>query len=189
MLDTETTGLTGCPYDHVVEIGIVGLDVDKGKVWDVYSCIVGYDVSSWDSFHKNAWVFEHTGLKIDDVRHGRPQSSVSDVLKSILTGKNVTAYNTSFDFNRFLYREPWGLYQSFIEFPDIMCVAADVCKLPSNLGGYRSPKLEYAYEFLCSGDPAEICGKQDHRAQSDARVAAYVLLAMISMGKYPEVCA
>ena len=188
-MDTETTGLTGCPYDHVVEIGIVGLDVDKGKVWDVYSCIVGYDVSSWDSFHKNAWVFEHTGLKIDDVRHGRPQSSVSDVLKSILTGKNVTAYNTSFDFNRFLYREPWGLYQSFIEFPDIMCVAADVCKLPSNLGGYRSPKLEYAYEFLCSGDPAEICGKQDHRAQSDARVAAYVLLAMISMGKYPEVCA
>lgn len=188
VVDTETTGLTGCPYDHVVEVGIVGLDVDQRKVWDVYSCVVGYDVSSWDPFHKNAWVFDHTGLRIDDVRHGRPQSAVCETLKTILSGNKVTSYNTPFDFQKFLYREPWGLYQSFTEFPDIMTAAANVFKIPSRFGGYSNPKLENAYGSMCPDDPANICGRQDHRAQSDARVAAYLLLAMIDMGKYPEVC-
>lgn len=183
VLDTETTGLRGCPSDHVVDIGVAGLDTDTGKVWSVYSTIVGYEVSKWDICHKNAWIFNNTDLRLDDVAKARPQDDVRLSLSNILRDCDVTSFNTEFDFNKFLYNQPWNLRGIFHEMPDIMKAATPVCKVEVR-GEYKYPKLEVAYEMLCPDDPAEIEGVQQHRALSDAVVASYVLFELIEKEAY-----
>ena len=54
VIDTETTGLTGAPDDHVVDIGIALLETDTGRVMPLYQSLVGYDVDEWDSAHRSA---------------------------------------------------------------------------------------------------------------------------------------
>jgi len=67
-----------------------------------------------------------------------------------------------------------------------MKAATDVCKIPSELYGvnYKYPKLDHAYRTIVNGDPAGICGKQDHRALSDAKMASYVMIEMYRAGNY-----
>ncbi|AGI47401.1 DNA polymerase III, epsilon subunit-related 3'-5' exonuclease [Thermoplasmatales archaeon BRNA1] len=180
VIDTETTGLSGCPSDHVVDIGAVKVDFGKCTVSDVYEAIPGYDVSTWDRAHRNAWVFKNTSLCLEDVvTSPLPQEVVLRDLRRITSDYPfVTSYNVDFDFFRFLFNEPWdlgGLQKKLA--PDPMLVAAE-------LSGGRWPKLDYAYARFCPGDPAGIRGRQDHRALSDARVAAHVILALWKLGKY-----
>ena len=54
VLDTETTGLVGGPefpgdkkHDLVVDIGICEACLSTGKVREIYSSVVGYDVDEW----------------------------------------------------------------------------------------------------------------------------------------------
>ena len=186
VVDTETTGLGKNPNDKVVDIGIVALDTDTGSVEDVYSSVIGYDVESWDEQHRNAWIFSHSDLTLDDVRNAPPFSRVRDDVKSILVGKTVTSYNTVFDF-RFLLRDEWMLRGWFRLAPCIMEAATPVVGIrlgDDAYGWYKWPKLEEAYACLCPSDPVGIADGQDHRALSDARAAAYVLKAMMESGNY-----
>ncbi|MDR3283444.1 MAG: hypothetical protein LBS92_07565 [Candidatus Methanoplasma sp.] len=180
VLDTETTGLDGGPCDVVVDVGVCAVDLFAETARDVYSSIVGYDVSKWDDRRKNAWIFKNTDLTVDMVAAATPQPDVRADLARILRGKRVTAYNVPFDMDKFLYREPWGLRGLFRECTDIMAAATEVCKLPSQLYGckYRFPKLDHAYSAITEGDPAGIEGKQDHRALSDARMASQLMIRM-----------
>lgn len=186
VLDTETTGLKGCPYDHVVDIGVASLDTDTGEVDTVFSSIVGYNTDEWDPAHKNAWIFNNTDLTLDQVSDAPSQDVVLSYLRPILQGMPVTAYNTGFDFNKFLYNYPWSFRGIFTELPDIMKAATPICKIPGCFADYKWPKLEVAYKMLCPEDPADIHGKQDHRALSDAVVASYVLKALRGLGAYGE---
>ncbi len=180
VLDTETTGLKGAPEDVVVDIGICKVNLAKGSVEPVYEEVVGYDVSGWNEYRRNAWIFENTDMTLEMVAAGKPAAEVIEDVCEILKGKKVTSFNVEYDMDKFLYLPPWSLKGVFTEETDIMKAATPVCKQPSQYYGrqYKYPKLDFAYEFITKGDPAEIHGKQDHRALSDAIMAAHVMIQM-----------
>jgi DNA polymerase-3 subunit epsilon len=187
VLDTETTGLKGGPEDVVVDVGICAVDLSRGKVRDVYSSVVGYDVTEWSDVRRKAWIFENTDLTLDAVASAPPQDKIKRDLIEILRGKKLTTYNVPFDLDKFLYREPWELKGLFKECTDIMKAATPVCKLPSQYyeREYRFPKLDYAYAKILGGeDPVGINGVQDHRALSDARMASHIMIGMFRDGTY-----
>ncbi|MDR2699110.1 MAG: hypothetical protein LBB30_05500 [Candidatus Methanoplasma sp.] len=186
VIDTETTGLDGGPRDLVVDIGICSVNLFRETVKDVYSSVVGYDVTEWDDRRSKAWIFENSDLTLDKVAAARPLFKVREDVAGLLRGRTATSYNVPFDMDKFLFREPWHLRGVFSVCTDIMKAAADVCKLPSELYGvrYKFPKLDHAYKTIAEGDPAGIGDKQDHRALSDARMAAYVMIGMHRSGNY-----
>jgi len=186
VLDTETTGLDGAPIDVVVDVGICKVNLEKGTVDDAYSEIVGHDIKKWNECRKNAWIFQNTDLTVDQVSYGRPFDTIRDEVEKLLRGKCLTTYNTEYDLNKFLYRDPWNLKNVFTECKDIMKAATTVCKLPSvYYGQFKYPKLDYAYSKILDGkDPANIHGKQDHRALSDARMASHLMIEMYNDNDY-----
>ncbi len=190
VLDTETTGLYGAPKDVVVDIGICVVDLSKGTVREAYSAVVGHDVGKWDDYKRDAWIFQNTDMTLEMVEKGRPFDKVRSDVTSLLRGKRVTAYNTGYDFGKFLFKSPWNLRSTFDEYQDVMLAATYACKLKSMnyFEEYRWPKLDVAYKMILKGDdPAGINGKQDHRALSDARMASYIMLEMYDNGAYPIV--
>ena len=186
VLDTETTGLKGYPDDLVVDVGICKASLRDGTVEDVYSSVLGYETDEWSDYLRGAWIFQNTDMDLAMVEEApRALDVVADV-RRLLRGKPVTAYNTDFDFGKFLYEEPWSMRGWFVECADIMKAATPVCQLPSEYYGreFRYPKLDLAYSKIVDGDPAGIHGKQDHRALSDARMASHVMLALCRSGHY-----
>lgn len=186
VLDTETTGLKGAPRDLVVDVGICKVSLTDGTVEDLYSSVLGYDTSDWDDYLRNAWIFENTDMTLDMVEEAPPALNVIADVRRLLCKQAVTAYNTGYDFGKFLYEEPWSMRGWFVECTDIMKAAKDVCKIPSEYYGcdYKYPKLDYAYAQIVEGDPAGIEGVQDHRALSDARMASHLMLALHRDGHY-----
>ena len=186
VVDTETTGLDGGPKDLVVDIGICSVNLKEGKVRDVYSSIVGYDVTEWDDRRSKAWIFGNTDLTLDKVAAAPPLFIVKEDVANLLRNKTVTSYNVPFDMDKFLFREPWHMRGLFNVCTDIMKAAANVCKIPSEYYGmsYKYPKLDHAYKTIVKGDPARVGDKQDHRALSDARMASYVMVEMYRSGNY-----
>lgn len=191
VLDTETTGLNGGPRDAVVDIGISEVDLNAGTVKDVYSSIVGYDITGWSDSMCHSWIFENTDLTVEDVAAAKPFEIVKKEVLKIIRGRWLTTYNTKFDLDKFLYKEPWSIRpNTFLRCRDIMYSATEVCKLPpldKRLDGheYRFPRLDYAYEKILEGrDPAGIHGVQDHRALSDTRVAGHLMLELYRAGCY-----
>ncbi len=187
VIDTETTGLKGAPEDLVLDIGICRVDLAGGTAEDCYSAVLGYEVDEWNEYLTNAWIFSNSDLTIDDVASAEKSASrvIGDV-RRLLRGKNVTSYNTGYDFGKFLYQEPWNMRGWFNECTDIMKSASLVCKIPSPYGykDYQYPKLEAAYGMITEGDPADLHGKQDHRALSDARAASWIMISMFRNGQY-----
>ena len=184
VLDTETTGLDGYPQDVVVDIAICRTDLRKGTVENVYSSIVGYDVSKWNNARKNAWIFQNTDLTLDDVASAPDVTTVAADVRSILRDKNVSTFNTAFDLVKFLYREPWSLKNVIRESKCIMLASKNVCKIPGFYEDYKWPRLDEAYSMIVEGDPANICGNQTHRALSDAVMASHILIALHRMKCY-----
>lgn len=186
VIDTETTGLDGGPKDVVVDIGICSVNIKEGTVKDVYSSVVGYDITEWEDNRTKAWIFENTDLTLDMVASAPPLFKIRDDVYRILKGKAVTSYNVPFDMDKFLFREPWNLRGTFTLCTDIMKAATDVCKLPSQFYGvkYRFPKLDHAYKTVLDDDPANVGDKQDHRALSDARMASHLMIGMYRSGNY-----
>ena len=82
-------------------------------------------------------------------------------------------------------RPPWSL-DRLIRKPDIMTACDSIVKGRRNKES-KHPTLMISYAELCPGDPAELCGAQQHRALSDAMAAAHVLRELIDRGAYPEV--
>lgn len=188
VLDTETTGLFGAPKDLVVDIGICEAVLSTGTVKDIYSSIVGYDVTEWPDEMCHSWIFENTDLTVDMVAAAKPFLQVKQEVAKLLRGEFITCYNVQYDLDKFLYMPPWNLKTTFLEVRDIMFSARDICRLPNvdpRIAEYRYPKLDFAYEKILAGaDPAGIHGKQDHRALSDARVASHLMIRMFRDGQY-----
>ena len=184
VLDTETTGLNGHPSDLVVDIAICRVDPKKGTVDNVYSSVVGYDTDNWTEDRRNSWIFLNTDLTVDEVSKAPPVKKVAEDVARILKDKYVTAFNTGFDLNKFLYREPWNLQKVIRESRCIMLASKNVCKLPGLYDDYKWPRLDQAYSMIVKGDPANIHGEQTHRALSDTVMASYVLIEMFRNGQY-----
>lgn len=183
ILDTETTGLDGAPNDYVVDLGVVRLDTDTGDVMPVYDYVIRYDTESWTPGQRNAWIFQHSDLCLDDVDSGimTPEEMAGDMsMLAEITKFPWTSYNVDYDFGKFLSRPPWNFAPRMYD--DIMHLAAE--HVPGDHIRYDGtpyfPKLEKAYRVLCPDDPAHI-KVQKHRALADAVQAAYVLQTIIEM--------
>ena len=182
VLDTETTGLCGYPRDRVVDIAICKVNFDTAKIEEVYSSVVGHDVDKWDIDQKNAWIFQNTDLKLEDVKNAPPLEEIASDVQDILKGNVVTSYNVGFDFRKFLNYNPWKLGLHSHIGPCIMLAATDICKIPGYGEDYKWPKLQEAYDLITVDDPVGIKGRQTHRALSDAVMASWILLELAAMG-------
>lgn len=186
VVDTETTGLDGYPYDLVVEIGIAKVDLENGTVLDVMDSVVGYDVDSWPAYMRSAWIFQNTTLTPEEVSKAPRMNTIVELTRNILSRKHVTSYNRAFDFSKFLLHPPWSLKECTIREPCLM-VAADAVKEIPRSCYYEDrlawPRLENAYEYLCPDNPEGII-EQDHRALSDARMAGWVAIELYRRGLY-----
>ena len=181
VIDTETTGLTGAPRDKVVDIAICRVRLGESSVEEVYSSVVGHDTSEWDSGLKRSWIFENTDMTLEMVNRAPPEEQVIREVTKILADSNVTSFNFSYDFDKFLYRHPWSLRGRFVPFRCIMLASRDVCKLPGMYEEYKWPKLEEAYRLIVKKDPK---GGQTHRALGDAVMASEVLVELYRTGNY-----
>lgn len=184
VLDTETTGLVGCPNDHIVDVAVCRVRPYLGTVEPVMSTVVGHDVSKWPQDQKEAWIFENTDLTLDDVMSATPAPFVAAELQSLLEGRMATSFNVKFDFDRFLYHRPWSLQGRMKLTPCIMLSSMPVCRIPGTYDQYKWPRLQEAYDMLVDGDPAQIGEEQRHRALEDAVMASYVLIELIRRGLY-----
>ncbi len=195
VLDTETTGLRGSPTDRVVEVAVTKLCDSSLRITPVYSAVIHHpDIEKF----RDAWVFRNTDLSVDDVR--RSMKTVQDVaydLRRILHNRDVTAYNTAFDFDKNLYREPWNLKGEFHVPYDIMERATNLVRHMAKEDSIKDKELQEhlldeweefpekwvraidAYEVLCPDDPAHLDGIQTHRASTDTVQEACILRACI----------
>ncbi|MBR6038730.1 MAG: hypothetical protein IKP53_08435 [Candidatus Methanomethylophilaceae archaeon] len=184
VVDTETTGLEGCPYDLLVDFAAVEADTSAGTVRPVYTQTVGYDVSKWGPELRSSWIFKNSDLTVEEVGAARPLAAVAREVRSLLYRTRCTSYNVPFDFGKFLLRQPWGVRPWLC--PDIMLRAHALVDGDYEFddGSTSWPKLSKSYAELCPDDPGGIGGSQRHRALEDAVMAAHVLLELDSRGKY-----
>lgn len=195
IIDTETSGLDGAPKDRVLEIGIARLDEVTLRVSPVYEAMVRYpDGERFFEEHGQIWVFENTDLSPGLIEsQGDDIDTVVRQVRRIVAGCSVASYNVSFDFGRFLFRDPWSLGRYCTPTLDIMegatsavreLAAGDAIEdkmLQRRLmdgwrdrPGRRVRAIE-AYLALCPDDPADRNGVQSHRALDDAILEAHIL--------------
>ena len=133
VIDTETTGLDGWQKDHIVEISIMKANLSKQKIEQVYHTLIHHDVDKWDEKTRTAWIFKNGIIKLDEIRDTtKGVEEVSKEVREILTGKFIAAYNNEFDFDKFLFHEPWNLNQKECKIkaaPCIMLATTDYIKI------------------------------------------------------------
>ena len=201
IIDTETTGLSGYPKDRVLEIGIAEL-TDDGEVKRAYSEIIRYpDIEEFDRKYVNLdgsegiWIYRNSDLRIEDTLDAsKDLETVVAEVREIVSGREVTSYNVSFDLGKFLYREPWCLKELCSVPYDIMELAtkrvyslAEEDMIPDKVLQerlLREREESYypnkwirsidAYRALCPEDPMGLEGMR-HRAIDDAVMEGFVL--------------
>ncbi|WP_400205653.1 3'-5' exonuclease [Methanomethylophilus alvi] len=200
IIDTETTGLSGYPKDRVLEIGMA--ELEEGSVKPVYSEIIRYsDIVEFDRKYVNLdgsegiWIYRNSDLRIEDTLDAsKDLETVAAEVREIVSGREVTSYNVSFDFGKFLYHEPWNLKELCSVPYDIMELAtkrvyslAEADMIPDKVLQERllreREELYYqnkwirsidAYRVLCPEDPMGLEGMR-HRAVDDAVMEGWVL--------------
>lgn len=177
VVDTETTGLDGYPKDLILEITITKVNLEKQSIEIVYDSVLGYDTKIWDHWLRDAWIFHNSTLKIEDVQKARSSSLIVPEIQEILKGKVVTSFNVEYDFDQFLYHEPFNLKGDVTVPFCLMLLSTNECKLPGYYQEYKWPRLEEAYDILVQNKDPEL-SLNAHRAKSDTLMASYVLLEL-----------
>lgn len=206
IIDTETSGLQGYPMDRVLEVGIAEFDELSGRISPIYSELIRYDdITEFDSKYlnpdgsKGLWVYRNTDMTVEDTLNAEKDlEAVAEEVRSIVRGKAVTAYNTGFDFGRFLYHEPWGLRWITASAYDIIDLATEKAMRMARYGLIADKGLQErlmaqqladpgrwvrcqdAYDALCPEDPMGLRSGQKHRALDDALMEGWILKAVFS---------
>ena len=204
IIDTETTGLSGYPKDRVLEIGIA--ELEEGSVRPVYSEIIRYsDIVEFDRKYVNPdgsegiWIYRNSDLRMEDTLNAAMDvDAVAAEVREIVYGREVTSYNVSFDFGKFLYHEPWNLKELCSVPYDIMELAtkrvyslAEADMIPDKALQerlLREREESYypekwvrsidAYRALCPEDLMGLEGMR-HRAIDDAVMEGWVLKTLV----------
>lgn len=179
IVDIETSGFQ--PQGGlIVEIGIVGLNLENGSITDEFDSIVKED--GFDGKHTKypyGWVFQNSDLRYDDVLSANNLTDMLPEIQNVLNKYSLgaTAYNKAFDFGFLRSR---GL--QIKELDCIMLSATDVVNLPPN-PGYSTPKwpkVEEAWGYFFP----QIEYKEAHRALDDARHEALIAHELYKLGKF-----
>lgn len=198
VIDIETTGLDGWQKDHVVEISIMKANLSSQKIEQVYHSLVHYDTTKWDEKTKNAWIFNKSIIMLEEIQNAKKDvNEVSNEVRKILTGKFISAYNNDFDFDKFLFHEPWNINPGTCKIktaPCIMLATTDYIKIPSKYQKRKLVSLSEAKKHLLNEDTVSIENNKElemivrgygvHRANCDAFYSASVLLELYRRKKY-----
>lgn len=123
---------------------------------------------------------------------------VKNEIINILDGQMITAYNTAFDFEKFLFSPPWGLdhYCKYafdiadlatayigneLHYKNITSFSGIRWKVARQLLTNQSGRIHMidAYRYLCPENPADLQGEQTHTALHDAIMEAHILRAIL----------
>jgi len=175
ILDIETTGFLQ-KGGSIVEIGAVDLDLDSGKIREVFNSLCREEIFI-DPF---AWIFENSDLTPDDIINAPSFEFVKKKFQWVINRYplGATAFSNVFDFG---FLEDRG-----INFPVKlgcpMLISANICKIPGMYNkGYKWPKVEEAFSFFFPnvGDYVE-----KHRGADDAFHEAMIVYKLFQMGKF-----
>ena len=173
VIDIETTH----KYPNlglIVEIGIVELDIESGKITVLFDEIV--KEPRFGEKHRDAWIFNNSDLKFNDVAKAPTLDSHISVIQEFLNKYRITAFNKSFDLG-FLRSRGFKVPR---EFPCIMETMTPICKIPlpwdDPTKDYKWPTAQEAWDFLFpNSDYVE-----KHRATDDAIHEAKILYEIIN---------
>lgn len=179
IVDIETSGFQK-QGGLIVEVGIVGLDLETGYVTEEFSEIVKEDgFGAQHAKEPYGWVFQNSDLKYEDVLKANRLQEILPKIQSVFDKypNGATAYNKEFDFG---FLKSRGLKMK--ELPCIMLSASPVVNLPPNRG-YTSPKwpkVEEAWDYFFPNTPYI----EAHRALDDAKHEALIAYELYKRGSF-----
>jgi hypothetical protein len=180
VVDIETASIN--PYikfkvenDIICEIGIVELNLDSGKITELFDQRCQED----KCFSPKSWIFKHSNLKYSEVVNSNYLGDFKDEIQSIFNDYPVTAWNQSYDFRR-LEHPSRGL-KIENKFWDPMIMLTNLIKIPHpRRNGYKYPSVPEGWKYF-NPDTKFV---HKHRAIEDAKDEARILYQAIT--KWPE---
>ena len=177
VVDIETTGFLNAG-GKIVEIGIVSLDLETGRIIELFDQVIRED--GLTAKDRDAWIFQNSNLTVEEVRNAPPAKDIFAQVQVILDAYPLgcTAFNRPFDVG---FLESRGIKFSR-SLQDPMILATGVCKLPNayGRGGYKYPKVTEAYDFFFPNSGYV----EAHRGLDDCRHEALVVLELYKMGLF-----
>lgn len=163
VIDLETTG-TDPDHDRIIEIGLVGFDLDGEEVWS-WSSLVDPQRPIPDR------IVELTGIDPEELDGAPTFAQLAPVLRETLHGARVAAHHAPFD-------------QSFVEAEYLragerrpLCEWLCVCALARlKIAQGKLPSTSAGLASVC--ETLGIVRPRAHRALDDARAAGAVLRAL-----------
>lgn len=178
VVDIETTGFQK-QGGLIVEVGIVGLNLDDGSIRTEFSSVVReHGFNQKHTRRPYGWIFENSTLTPKEVAQAPLFDDMAEQIQGVLDKypAGATAYNKAFDFGFLSSR---GL--SFKELNCIMLKASPIVNLPPN-PGFSAPKWPSVEEAWAHFFPNKAY-KEKHRALDDALHEARIAYAIHQMTK------
>jgi DNA polymerase III epsilon subunit-like protein len=177
LFDTETTGLpkTRVPatrgpnnWPHMVSIAWIILDGET-KTKERYALI------------KPKWTIPADSTLIHGITQSYAEQYGEDlgtVIAEFLADAPdaLMAHNMNFDFNVLINAILWDLGMNYPKLPKQFCsmsIMMPVCKLPTQYGYYKSPKLSELYKFIFNIEPDKTAL---HNALFDVQILAEIVV-------------
>ncbi|MFA6710447.1 MAG: hypothetical protein WC067_03325 [Candidatus Methanomethylophilaceae archaeon] len=179
VIQVVSSGPTGFPDDEVVQIGITAVDMAHSDVESAYLSTILSDPDGL-SEEKKDYIHACSSLSDDDLRRGVPLDEVCKEVKSLLFGSDVTSFNISNTFTKYLINEPWDLTHEVTIMPSVES------RLPSDIYSIDASKEKRsiidAYDRIFPDDPNGIGNAET--ALDLAIRTSYILLFLRSHGRY-----
>ena len=166
VIDIETTGKKS-ERDLILEIGIVELSLATGETKILF-----------DSLHRNAWIFDNSDLKFENIENAPLFDNLKQKIREICNQYPITAFNKSFDLGFLKARE----INVPKELPCIMLTAQNILKIPYQYdkSRHKKPNVQEAWDFFFPN--SEYIEK--HRAADDAIHEAKILFELYKRGQF-----
>lgn len=193
VVDTETTTTewhsekyNGDPDGHIVEIGIVLLDLETGRTW-----VIAHRGFNDPDATGEEWVYKNTDLPMRESFRMSWEEADEDLCDHIRTvGKRdngficITAFNSSFD-RTMIERDLPNFSKHLFWCMDIMMSADRIEDIPrkkhDTITGWRSyPSVQATWDYLFPDDPQT----EKHRALDDAIQEAKICYELRKRGLY-----
>jgi len=176
VFDTETTGLpkTRLPatrgpnnWPHLVSIAWIIMDGDM-KLKERYAVI------------KPKWQIPADSTAIHGITQKDAEEKGEDLGKVITeflgdVPDALLAHNMDFDFNVLVNALLWDLNLPYPKLPPTFCsmrIMTPICKLPTQYGYYKPPKLSELYKFIFNVEPEKTAL---HNALFDVQILVEIL--------------
>jgi DNA polymerase-3 subunit epsilon len=181
VVDIETAGFL---YNEgtIVEMGIVGLDLESGERELLLDAVVREKQLTEQHLtdEEYTWIFQNSTLTPEMVRDAPPAGTTYRMARDIFSDpryRGVTAYNKKFDL---MYLRDRGFV--IVGLPCPMLLATEVVRIPFPNGKCcKWPTVEQAYNFFFP-DSEYV---ETHRAADDAMHEAQIVYELFKRGKYP----